>query len=118
MLTTPATEEQVRAVLIKCRAQLDYIVRRSQESAPGCRTIDRARQGEFTEIVIHAVITGRALREGAGHFKSLISRAYAKGVAGAERTPTLDSVRAITAVLDETIASLSDGVRTSRRIGR
>jgi hypothetical protein len=107
------TVEQVMATLVKCRAQLAYIVRRSEECAPGCRTIDRARQGEFTEIVIHAVITGRALPEGAGTFKSLISRAYAKGVAGTERTPTLDSVRAITAVLDKTIASLSEGVQSA-----
>jgi hypothetical protein len=117
MHITQPTEGQVRATLVKCRAQLDYIVRRSLDGAPGCRTIDRARQGEFTEIVIHAVITGRALPEGAGEFKSLISRAYAKGVAGVERIPTLDSVSAIMAVLDRTIATLSSDAHRSAQIG-
>ena len=108
MLKVQPTPVQIRAALVKCRAQLQYLVRRSEELLPGSAYIDRARQAELTEIVIHAVLTVQALPSGAALFKTQISRAYAKGVAGVERTPTLESVRTITAVLDKAIAELSD----------
>jgi hypothetical protein len=100
---------QIRGALVKCRAQLAYIVKRSEDGVQGARYVDRARQGELTEVVIHAVITVQALSAGGGTFKTHIARAYARGVAGAERAQTLDSVRSIIAVLDNAIAGLSVG---------
>ena len=101
------TRRQVLATLIGCREELSYIVRSSGELAPRSPHIDRARAGELTKLVIHAVLSLGALPNGAGHYRTEISRAYARGVGTKPHTPTVESVRMVIAVIDDAIAELA-----------
>ena len=101
-----ANRRQIRAILLKCRAQLANIVRQSAAASPNARTIAHAHLGALGDVVVHVVVTLPGLGADAARARTLITRSYANGVDAHQRAPTIASVETICAALDTLLAAL------------
>lgn len=102
-----ASPGQIGAILLRCRAQLSNIVRQSAAGSPNAKTVARAHLGELNDVIVHAVVTLQGLGADAARSRTLITRAYAKGVDTSSCAPTIACVESICAVLDTVVASLA-----------
>ncbi|HEY0061010.1 MAG TPA: hypothetical protein VGC21_02750 [Telluria sp.] len=93
-------DHQLRSILIKCSARLKDIRRRSAAVAPGSTSIIPACHAELHEVIVHAVISIKPAVPNAAHYRSMISRTYATGLDAQSGAPTVESIRAITTLID------------------
>lgn len=103
-----ANPRQIRAILVKCRAQLTDIVHQSAVGNPNAKTIAHAHLGALNDVVVHVVVTLQGLGADAVRSRSLIARAYAKGVDVNSRAPTVACIESISAELATVLARLDE----------
>lgn len=106
MSTIHVHPRQARVILQKCRLQLADIVARATAGDPHAVTIGPAHHPQLNEVVVHVVLTLQRMDADTTAPRTLITRAYARGVDRRRHAPTVSCVQSIGAVLDSMLAGM------------